>query len=127
MKKILSTEKAPSAIGPYSQAVLAEAGRTVYVSGQLPINPTTGEFAGNDIESQTRQSLENICAILEESGMTLDDVVKTTVYLQNIQDFSAMNAVYAEYFKNDCPARAAFQVAALPKNALIEIEVIAVQ
>jgi len=125
-KTIISTTKAPSAIGPYSQAVKAT-GTMCFVSGQLPIDPATGEFAGTDIASQTKQSLENVKSILEEAGMTLENVVKTTVLLDNIGDFAAMNEVYSEFFKTDCPARAAFQVAKLPKNSLVEIEAIAVK
>ncbi len=125
-KTVVNTKNAPAAIGPYSQGILA-AGNTCYVSGQLPINPATGEFAGDDIKSQTRQSLENIKAILAEAGMDMTNVVKTTVLLSDIADFGAMNEVYGEFFTSDCPARAAFQVAALPKAALVEIEAIAVK
>lgn len=121
----IQTEHAPAAIGPYSQAV--QAGGTVYVSGQLPINPATGEFAGADIRAQARQSLENIKAILAAAGADMAHVVKTTVLLQDMADFSAMNEVYAEYFSEPYPARAAFQVAKLPKGALVEIEAVAVQ
>lgn len=117
--------KAPAAIGPYSQAIAA--GNTVYVSGQLPIDPATGAFAGEDIVSQTRQSLTNIKAILEEAGLTMADVTKTTVLLADIAEFGAMNEVYAEFFTAPYPARAAFQVAALPKAARVEIECIAVK
>lgn len=123
MKKVLATEKAPAAIGPYSQGV--RGGDYVFVSGQLPIDPATGAFAGEDIASQTRQSLTNIKAILESGGLSMDQVVKTTVLLKNINDFAAMNEVYATFFKGECPARAAFGVAALPKDALVEIEAIA--
>ena len=123
MKKVLATEKAPAAIGPYSQAV--RGGDYVYVSGQLPIDPATGAFAGEDIASQTKQSLTNIKAILESEGLSMANVVKTTVFLQNIGDFGAMNEVYATFFEGACPARAAFEVAALPKAALVEIEAIA--
>ncbi len=122
MKKILSTDKAPAAIGPYSQAV--RGGDYIYVSGQLPIDPATGAFAGEDIASQTKQSLTNIKAILESEGLSLANVIKTTVLLQNIGDFAAMNEVYATFFEGDCPARAAFEVAALPKAALVEIEAV---
>lgn len=125
-KTVVNTKNAPAAIGPYSQGILA-AGNTCYVSGQLPINPATGEFAGDDIKSQTRQSLENIKAILTEAGMDMTNVVKTTVLLSDIANFGAMNEVYGEFFTADCPARAAFQVAALPKAALVEIEAIAVK
>ena len=124
MNTAVSTEKAPAAIGPYSQAV--QAGNTVYVSGQLPIDPATGAFAGEDIRAQPRQSLTNICAILEAVGADMSKVVKTTVLLKNIADFAAMNEVYAEFFAAPYPARAAFQVAALPKDALVEIECVAV-
>ncbi len=123
MKKAYHTEKAPAAIGPYSQAV--EAGGFVYVSGQLPIDPATGSFAGEDIKTQTKQALTNIQNILAEAGLTMDDVVKTTVLLQNISDFARMNEVYAEFFTGVCPARAAFEVAAIPKRALVEIEAVA--
>lgn len=125
MKREIKTVKAPAAIGPYSQAI--EANGTVYVSGQLPIDPATGEFAGADVQSQTRQSLENIKAILAEAGLSMQDVAKTTVFLADIGDFAAMNDVYAEYFTEACPARAAFQVAALPKAARVEIEAVAVR
>ena len=124
MNTAISTEKAPAAIGPYSQAV--QAGNTVYVSGQLPIDPATGAFAGEDIRAQTRQSLTNIRSILEAVGADMSKVVKTTVLLKNIADFAAMNEVYAEFFAAPYPARAAFQVAALPKDALVEIECVAV-
>ena len=126
MSKIsIHTENAPAAIGPYSQAI--EAGNTIYVSGQLPIDPATGAFAGEDIAAQTRQSLTNIKAILAEAGADMSNVVKTTVLLANMADFAAMNAVYAEFFTAPFPARAAFQAAALPKNALVEIECLAVK
>ena len=121
----IHTENAPAAIGPYSQAI--QAGNTIYVSGQLPIDPATGAFAGADIAAQTRQSLTNIRSILAEAGYSMTDVVKTTVLLADIADFAAMNAVYAEFFTAPFPARAAFQVAALPKNALVEIECVAVR
>lgn len=123
MKKVLSTTNAPAAIGPYSQGI--HAGNLAFVSGQLPIDPATGEFAGADIAAQTKQSLTNIKNILESDGMTMANVVKTTVLLQHISDFAAMNEVYAAFFEGDCPARAAFEVAALPKGALVEIEAIA--
>ena len=123
MKKVLATEKAPAAIGPYSQGV--RGGDYVFISGQLPIDPATGEFAGEDIVSQTRQSLTNIKSILESEGLSMANVVKTTVLLKNISEFGAMNEVYASFFEGECPARAAYEVAALPKNALVEIEAIA--
>ncbi len=123
--KAIHTPNAPAAIGPYSQAVCA--GNTTYVSGQLPIDPATGEFAGADIASQTRQSLTNVRSILEANGLSMADVVKTTVLLADISEFAAINAVYAEFFAEPYPARAAYQVAALPKGAKIEIEAIAVR
>lgn len=121
----INTTNAPAAIGPYSQAI--QAGNTIYVSGQLPIDPATGAFAGDEIKAQTRQSLTNIKNILAEAGTDMSAVVKTTVLLANIADFAAMNEVYAEFFTAPFPARAAFQVACLPKNALIEIECVAVK
>ena len=117
------TANAPAAIGPYSQAVCA--GGVVYVSGQIPLDPATGEFAGPDIRTQTRQSLKNIAAILAAAGSGMDRVVKTTVLLKDIGDFAAMNEVYAEAFTAPYPARAAFEAAALPKGALVEIECVA--
>lgn len=123
MNQPIHTPNAPAAIGPYSQAV--KTGNLVFVSGQLPIDPATGAFAGDDIASQTRQSLTNVKAILEAAGYSCADVVKTTVLLADIADFAAMNAVYAEFFTENCPARAAFAVKDLPKGALVEIEAIA--
>ena len=124
MNTAIHTEHAPAAIGPYSQAV--KAGNTIYVSGQLPIDPATGAFAGEDIASQTRQSLTNIKNILEAAGTDMSSVVKTTVLLADISDFAAMNEVYGQFFAEPYPARAAFQVAAVPKGALVEIEAVAV-
>lgn len=121
--KAIVTNNAPAAIGPYSQAV--EANGFVYVSGQLPINPLTGGFVDGGIKEQTRQSLLNAKAILNEAGLDLCNVVKTTVLLSDIADFQAMNEVYAEMFSSPFPARSAFAVRALPKSALVEIEVIA--
>ena len=120
----IHTEKAPAAIGPYSQAV--QAGNTVYVSGQIPIDPATGAFAGTDIATQTRQSLTNIQEILKAAGGDMSNVVKTTVLLKDIGDFTAMNEVYATFFTQPYPARAAFEVGTLPKDALVEIECVAV-
>lgn len=122
MKKEISTAKAPGAIGPYSQAV--RTGNLIFVSGQLPINPETGEMPA-DIKAQTRQSIANIRAILEAEGATLDNVVKTTVLLADMSLFGPMNEIYGEEFKAVYPARAAFAVKELPKQALVEIEVIA--
>ena len=123
MNQTIHTDKAPAAIGPYSQAV--KTGDLLFVSGQLPIDPATGAFAGDDIASQTRQSLSNGKALLEAAGYTCADVVKTTVLLAEISDFAAMNEVYAEFFPTNCPARAAFAVKDLPKGAKVEIEAIA--
>lgn len=119
----IESAMAPAAIGPYSQAI--KAGDIVFVSGQLPIDVKTGAFAGEDIQAQTRQSLLNVKAILEEAGFCMNDVCKTTVLLSDIKEFGAMNEVYAEFFSEPFPARAAFQVAALPKGAKVEIEAIA--
>lgn len=124
MKKVISTTKAPAAIGPYSQGI--EAGNLVFTSGQLPINPENGELA-NSIEEATKQSLKNLKAILEQAGSSLENVIKCTVFLKDLNDFQAMNAVYAEFFSSDCPARSCFQVAKLPMDALVEIEAIAVK
>ena len=123
MKQVIATANAPAAIGPYSQAI--KAGETLYISGQLPIDPATGEFAAQDIQGQTEQSLKNIGAILEEAGYAFPDVVKVTVLLADIANFGPMNQVYAKYFTGDCPARAAFAVRDLPKGARVEIEAVA--
>ena len=124
MKQVLATEQAPAAIGPYSQGIAA--GETVYVSGQLPLDPATGAFP-EGIAAQTAQSLKNIQAILAQQGMTLANVVKTTVFLADINDFVEMNKVYGEFFTQPYPARSAVQVAKLPKDAPLEIECIAVK
>lgn len=124
MKQVINTDKAPKAIGPYSQAIKANG--FLFVSGQLPVVPVTGEFAEGGVAAQTKQSLENIKSILVQAGATLDDVVKTTVFIKDMNDFSVVNNVYGEYFSKDFPARACFEVARLPKDALVEIEVIAV-
>ncbi len=123
MKKLINSDKAPKALGPYSQAI--EAGGLIFLSGQLPIDPATGEFAGSSIEDQTRQSLKNLGAVLEAAGCTFDDIVKCNVYLQDMNDFAKMNAVYGEFFHAPCPARAAVQVARLPRDARVEIEAVA--
>ena len=122
MKKTIATPNAPKAVGPYSQAV--ELNGTLFISGQIPVNPATGTMP-DGIEAQTHQSLKNIGAILEEAGLCYNDVVKTTVLLDDIRNFAAMNAVYAEYFPESKPARACYQVAALPLGAHVEIEAIA--
>ena len=124
-KKAINTEKAPKAIGPYSQAI--QVGNLIYTSGQLPIDPITGAFPEGGIKEQTRQSLCNIQAILEEAGLTMSNVVKTTVFLADMSDFADMNAVYAEFFTQPYPARSAVAVKTLPKNALVEIEVVAAE
>ena len=122
-KEVIATKNAPGAIGPYSQAIKANG--FVFASGQLGLVPATGEFAEGGIEEQTRQSLTNVKSVLEAAGSGLEKVVKTTVFLKDIKDFAAMNKVYSEFFKTDCPARSAVQIAALPKDGLVEIEVIA--
>lgn len=124
-KKIISTKNAPSAIGPYSQSVVAT-GSLVFVSGQIPIDPTTGSIVSGDIAAQARQSLKNVKAILDEAGASLENVVKTTVFLSDMDDFATMNSVYTEFFTHDCPARSAIQVARLPKDVKVEVEAIAV-
>ena len=121
--KAISTTKAPAAIGPYSQAI--KVGNLVYTSGQIPIDPATGVFVEGGIKEQTRQSLANVKAILEEAGLTMSDVVKTTVFMADMNDFADMNAVYAEFFAEPYPARSAVAVKMLPKGALVEIEVVA--
>lgn len=122
MKEILTTTKAPGAIGPYSQGV--KAGSLVITSGQLPLDPETGTFP-EGIEAQTRQSLQNCKQVLKAAGATLENVIKTTVFLKDMNDFGAMNQVYATFFTADCPARSAVEVARLPKDALVEIECLA--
>lgn len=121
--KAISTTKAPAAIGPYSQAI--KVGNLVYTSGQIPIDPATGNFVEGGIKEQTRQSLTNVKAILEEAGLTMGNVVKTTVFMADMADFADMNAVYAEFFTEPYPARSAVAVKTLPKGALVEIEVVA--
>lgn len=123
MKQVISTTKAPAAIGPYSQAI--QVGNLVYTSGQLPIDPATGNFPEGGIQEQTRQSLLNVQAILAEAGLTMANVVKTTVFMADMNDFTAMNAVYSEFFAEPYPARSAVAVKTLPKGALVEIEVVA--
>lgn len=123
MKKAISTSNAPAAIGPYSQAI--EANGMVFVSGQLPVNPATGEFAPGGVKEQATQSLTNIKSILAEAGLTMDNVVKTCVFLADIKDFVAMNEVYATFFNAPFPARSAMAVKDLPKGAMVEIECIA--
>ncbi|ADK81824.1 RidA family protein [Sediminispirochaeta smaragdinae] len=124
MKKIITTDGAPKAIGPYSQAI--EVDGCIYTSGQLPIDPKTGQMP-ETVEAQTRQSLENVKAILKQRGLNLGTVFKTTVFLSDMNNFSKMNAVYAEYFSGSFPARSCVEVARLPKDAKVEIEVIAAE
>jgi len=121
--KVISTKKAPAAIGPYSQAI--RIGNLVYTSGQIPIDPTTGTFVEGGIKEQTRQSLTNVKAILEEAGLNMYNVVKTTVFMADMNDFADMNAVYSDFFSEPFPARSAVAVKTLPKGALVEIEVVA--
>ena len=122
-KEIVSTDKAPAALGPYSVAV--KAGGFVYTAGQLGLDPATGEFVEGGIEAETHQALTNLKYVLEEAGSSLDQVVKTTVFLKDMNDFAAMNGVYGEYFRSEFPARSAVQAARLPKDGLVEIEAVA--
>lgn len=123
MKKTLSTDKAPAAIGPYSQGVLAEG--LYFFSGQIPLHPVTGELVGETIEEQTEQVFQNIAGLLDSQGLTFAQVIKTTVFIRNMADFPAVNAIYGRYFTQPFPARSCVEVSALPKGALIEVEVIA--
>lgn len=123
MKKVISTDKAPAAIGPYSQAI--RAGDFLYASGQIPIDPKTGAIVPGDVADQTKQSLENAKAVLGAAGYALEDVVKTTVFITDMGNFAAVNEVYAKYFEKDAPARSCVAVKALPKDALVEVEVVA--
>ena len=123
MKEIISTTNAPAAIGPYSQAV--KAGNLLFVSGQVPLDPATGAPVEATIQAQTTQSLNNLKAILAQAGATMDNVVKTTVFLKDMEDFAEMNRIYQIFFAADCPARSAVQVGRLPKDVLVEIEAIA--
>jgi 2-iminobutanoate/2-iminopropanoate deaminase len=123
-KQVIQTDNAPKAIGPYSQAI--RIGDLIYTAGQVALSPTTGELVGTDIEAQTRQVLENLKGVLEAAGSSFDNVVKTTVFLASMGDFAKMNAIYSEYFTGKTPARSTVQVAALPKNALVEIECVAI-
>lgn len=122
MKKIISTDKAPAAIGPYSQAI--EVNGMVYTSGVIPVNPATGEIP-EGIDAQADQAIGNLCALLKEAGTSADNVIKTTVFIKEMDDFAKVNAVYAKYFEKDCPARSCVEVARLPKDVLLEVEAIA--
>jgi len=124
MKETISTESAPGAIGPYSQAV--KAGGFVFCSGQIPIDPKTGNFVSDDVAEQTEQVLKNLSAVLEAAGTTLNNVIKTTVFVADMNDFAVMNEVYARYFSDNKPARATVQAARLPRDARVEIECVAV-
>ena len=123
MKKVISTAEAPKAIGPYSQAI--EAGGFIFVSGQIPLIPATGEIVEGSVEVQTARVLENLKAILEAAGASLENVVKTTVYITNMDDFAKVNGIYGQYFQENPPARVCVEVSKLPKGALVEIDVIA--
>lgn len=123
MSQVIFTDKAPLPVGPYSQAI--KAGNTVYLSGQVPLDPATKKLVEGGIEAQTEQVMKNLCAVLEAAGCTFQNVVKTTVFLQDMNDFAAMNAVYAKYFTTNPPARCCVQVAKLPVGAIVEIECIA--
>src|SRR5438552_6307587 len=123
MKKIISTNEAPAAIGPYSQAV--RSGSFLFCSGQIPLDPKSGQIISGDIAAQTRRVLDNIAAVLRAEGLTFDNVVKTTIFLTDLEDFQTVNEVYGSYFKQDPPARSTVQVSALPKGAKIEIDAIA--
>ena len=125
MKQVIQTINAPQAIGPYSQAIMA--GDTLYVSGQIPVIPATGAIVSDQVEEQARQVMENVKAVVEAAGLTLDHVVKTNVFIKNMYDFARINAVYSEYFKENCPARACVEVARLPKDVLLEMDAIAVK
>lgn len=122
-KQIISTKNAPAAIGPYSQAV--KVGNLIFTSGQLPIDPITGELVNDDVKKATKVAIENVKAILIEAGTCLDNVVKTVVFIKDMNDFGAINEVYAQYFREKQPARSCVQVAKLPKDGLLEIEVVA--
>lgn len=125
MKKVIATTKAPAAIGPYNQAI--QVGNMLFASGQLGLDPATGNFPKGGVKEQTIQSFQNVKAILEEAGFSINNVVKTTVFLADMADFAAMNEIYASQFEGDFPARSAVAVKTLPKNALVEVEVIAVK
>jgi 2-iminobutanoate/2-iminopropanoate deaminase len=123
MKKIVKTHEAPPPVGPYNQAIIT--GNLIFTAGQIPLNPVTGELEGTDVKKQTEQVLKNVKAVLEAGGSNLSKALKTTVFLKNMDDFAAMNEVYAKYFEVEAPARSAVEVSRLPKDVLVEIECIA--
>ena len=123
--KVVYTEKAPAAIGPYSQAMILNG--VLFTSGQIPVNPATGEINGNTIETQAEQVMKNMKNLLEAAGTSVDQVVKTSVFIKNMDDFATINGIYAKYFAKDCPARSCVEVARLPKDVLLEMEAIAVK
>lgn len=125
MKTVIKTPKAPAAIGPYSQAI--EVGNMIYTSGMIPIIPETGELETGDIKAQAKQAIGNLIALLNEAGSNAESVIKTTVFIKNMDDFAAVNEVYATFFKDNCPARSCVEVARLPKDVLIEIEAISLK
>ena len=125
MKQVIQTNNAPQAIGPYSQAIMVN--DILYVSGQIPVIPATGVIVSDQVEEQARQVMENVKAVVEAAGLTLEHVVKTNVFIKNMDDFAKINAVYSEYFKENCPARACVEVARLPKDVLLEMDAIAVK
>ncbi len=123
-RKIISTKKAPAALGPYSQAVHIAPGRLMFTAGQVPLDPRTGEVVGDSIEDQTRQVLENLKAIVEAAGVTMEQVIKTTVFMNDLNDFTRMNIIYESYFGAQPPARSTVEVARLPKDVMVEIEAV---
>ncbi len=125
IRNIIQTDKAPQAIGPYSQGIVFKGGALLFTAGQIPVDPSSGEIVTNEIQEQTRQALLNLKAVLEAGGSELSHVIKTTVFLKNMNDFASMNSVYAEFFPENPPARSAVEVARLPKDVLIEIECVA--
>jgi 2-iminobutanoate/2-iminopropanoate deaminase len=127
MKKIISSKGAPAAIGPYSQGILVEGGKTTYFSGQIALDPATGQLVSGGIEAETKQTMLNIEGLLKEIGATFENVVKTTIFLKDIADFTTVNQIYGGYFRKDPPARSTVEVSHLPRNAKVEIEVIVYQ
>ena len=124
MKKVITSKSAPAAIGPYSQAISVEGGRTIYFSGQIALDPATGQLVTGGVEAETKQTMMNIEGLLKEIGATFENVVKTTIFLKDIADFTTVNQIYGGYFRKDPPARSTVEVSHLPRNAKVEIEVI---